>query len=61
MDLLADAIVFENPALYVGVGNVIAAILSWKRNKDILWAIVAFFFGWLYVIYWALTQDDYEG
>jgi hypothetical protein len=33
-------------------GSIIAAILSWKRNKDIAWAVVAAIFGWLYVIYW---------
>jgi hypothetical protein len=55
-----ESIVIENPLLYVGVGNVIAAILSWKRNQDFLWAVVAFLIGWLYVIYWLLTMDDHE-
>jgi len=55
-----ESIVVENPFLYAGVGNVIAAILSWKRNQDPLWAVVAFIVGWLYVIYWFLTMDDYD-
>jgi len=49
-------ITIENPLLYIGVGNVIAAILSWKRNKDSLWAVVAFLLGWLYVLYWVCTD-----
>lgn len=49
-------VVFENPVVYIGAGNIIAAILSYKRNKDFLWPIVAFFFGWAYVIYWALSE-----
>ena len=39
-------------------GAIVAAILSWKRNEDIGWAIVAAIFGWLYVIYWFLTTDE---
>jgi len=40
-----------------GIGSIIAAILSWKRNQDILWAVLAFIFGWLYIIYWLFTRD----
>ena len=35
----------------VGLGTIIAIVLSWSRNKSILWAIVHGFLGWLYVIY----------
>ena len=50
-------IAVENPAIYVGVGNVIAAILSWKRNSDPLWACLAFLIGWPYVIYFVITDE----
>lgn len=35
----------------VGLGNIIAVVVSWSRNKSILWAIVHGILGWLYVIY----------
>ncbi len=35
----------------VGLGTIIAVVVSWSRNKSILWAIVHGLLGWLYVIY----------
>jgi peptidoglycan/LPS O-acetylase OafA/YrhL len=35
----------------VGLGTVIAVVVSWNRNKSILWAIIHGILGWLYVIY----------
>jgi len=35
----------------VGLGTIIAVVISWSRNKSILWAIVHGILGWLYVIY----------
>jgi hypothetical protein len=35
----------------IGLGTIIAVVVSWSRNKSILWAIVHGFLGWLYVIY----------
>ena len=35
----------------VGLGTIIAVVISWSRNKSILWAIIHGIFGWLYVIY----------
>lgn len=40
----------------VGLGSVLAVVLSWDRNKSILLAIIHGFFSWLYVIYYALTR-----
>ena len=39
----------------VGLGTIVAVVISWSRNKSILWAIVHGVLGWLYVIYAALT------
>jgi hypothetical protein len=44
----------------VGLGSVIAAILSWERNKSILWAIISGLLSWLYVIYFAVTRKKEE-
>jgi hypothetical protein len=41
--------VFVGPG--VGLGTIIAVVISWSRNKSILWAIIHGILGWLYVIY----------
>jgi hypothetical protein len=40
-----------------GLGSVFAAILSFKRNDDILLAFIHALFGWMYVIWYAFTED----
>jgi hypothetical protein len=40
----------------VGLGTIIAVVVSWSRNKSILWAIVHGILGWLYVIYALLVK-----
>ena len=35
----------------LGIGNVIAAILSWTANHSIGWCIVHTLLGWFYVLY----------
>lgn len=35
----------------IGLGTIIAVVVSWGRNKSILWAIIHGLLGWLYVIY----------
>jgi hypothetical protein len=44
----------------LGLGSVLAVVLSWHRNKSILLAIVSGILSWLYVIYFALTRTDDE-
>lgn len=36
----------------IGIGTVIAIILSWTVNHSILWCILHGILGWIYVIYW---------
>jgi hypothetical protein len=40
----------------VGLGSILAIVLSWSRNQSILWAIIHACFGWLYVIYYAFSR-----
>jgi hypothetical protein len=40
----------------IGLGSALAVAISWSLHKSILWAIVQGFFGWFYVIYYALTR-----
>ena len=35
----------------VGLGTIIAVVVSWTRNKSILLAIIHGILGWFYVIY----------
>lgn len=35
----------------VGLGTIVAVVISWSRNKSILWAIIHGILGWFYVIY----------
>jgi hypothetical protein len=35
----------------IGLGTIIAVVVSWTRNKSILLAIIHGILGWLYVIY----------
>ncbi len=41
----------------IGLGSVIAVVISWDRNKSIGWAILHGIFGWFYVIYYAFNRD----
>jgi hypothetical protein len=40
----------------IGLGSAIAVTISWSLHKSILWAAIQGFFGWFYVIYYALTR-----
>ncbi len=44
----------------VELGSVLAVVCSWQRNRSILWAIVAAFISWIYVIYFAVTRHPDE-
>jgi hypothetical protein len=48
--------IFQIGPVVIGMGTIIAAVCSWSRNKSIAWMLVhAFLFGWIYVIFWAVT------
>lgn len=40
----------------IGIGTVVAAVLSWSANHSILWIIIHAFLGWIYVIYYILFK-----
>jgi hypothetical protein len=41
----------------VGLGSVIAVVISWHRNKSVLFAIIHGVFSWLYVIYYVIIRE----
>ncbi len=40
------------------IGGIVAIVLSWVVNHSVFWAILHFFCGWFYVIYWVLTKTE---
>jgi hypothetical protein len=44
----------------IGLGAVIAIVLSWHRNKSIFYAIIHGILSWFYVIYFHLTREENE-
>lgn len=40
----------------VGLGSVIAVVISWDRNHSIFYAAIHGIFGWLYVLYYAINR-----
>ena len=44
----------------IGLGTVIAVVCSWERHRSILWAIIAGWLSWFYVIWFALTRREDE-
>ncbi|WP_025124135.1 hypothetical protein [Myroides odoratimimus] len=63
MILITTSAFADSPSIKVWgggltLGSLIAVFLSWTRNKSILWAIVHFFLGWLYVIYYFFSNNS---
>ncbi len=44
----------------IGIGSAVAIVLSWHRNKSIVFAILHGILSWFYVIYFALTRNENE-
>ncbi len=40
----------------IGLGSALAMVLSWDRNRSILWAVLHGLFSWIYVIYFAISR-----
>lgn len=39
----------------IGLGKIVAVAMSLSRNGSLGWAVVHFFCGWFYVLYWLFT------
>ncbi len=60
MELLASQTNYVVTQSGISLGAALAMILSWQRNKSILFAIIHGIFSWLYVLYFALTRRENE-
>ena len=38
----------------IGIGNIIALVISWSVNHSIIWALIHGILGWLYIVYYVL-------
>ncbi|MCF8267418.1 MAG: hypothetical protein K9I69_04985 [Ignavibacteriales bacterium] len=43
----------------IGVGAVLAMIMSWTLKKSILWTLIHGLLGWFYVIWYLITKNDW--
>lgn len=41
----------KNYSIRIGIGAVIAVVVSWMTNYSILWCIIHGFCGWFYLLY----------
>ncbi|MDO6676462.1 hypothetical protein Q4517_13000 [Tenacibaculum sp. 1_MG-2023] len=53
-DLEFNGVIVKNG---LGLGTVIAVVISWDRNKSVLFAILHGLLGWLYVIYYFIVKE----
>lgn len=44
----------------IGLGSVLAVVVSWERNKSVLLAFIHGIFSWFYVLYFVLTRKPEE-
>ena len=44
----------------IGIGSVIAIVISWDRNKSVLYTLLHGILGWLYVIYFIVIRESEE-
>jgi hypothetical protein len=44
----------------IGLGSVLAVVVSWERNRSVLFAFLHGIFSWLYVLYFVLTRKPEE-
>ncbi len=44
----------------IGLGSVLAVVVSWERNKSVLLAFLHGIFSWLYVLYFVLSRKPEE-
>ena len=42
----------------IGIGSVIAIVVSWSIHKSIMWAILHGIFGWFYILYYMIVRKD---
>lgn len=40
----------------IGVGSLLAVLLSWTVNHSVVWAIIHGILNWFYVAYWVLFK-----
>lgn len=44
----------------IGLGSILAVVVSWERNKSVLLAFLHGILSWLYVCYFVITRKSEE-
>lgn len=44
----------------IGFGCALAIVLSWTTHQSLFWVLVHGVLGWLYVLYFLLTNDQWS-
>ena len=42
----------------IGLGSVIAIVISWENNKSVLFAIIHGILGWFYVVFYLFNRES---
>lgn len=48
---MGDVHHYHHGSTGIGIGTILAVVLSWMANHSVGWAIIHGIFGWFYVIY----------
>lgn len=43
--------------IFSSTGTILATLLSYRINNDIIWAIVHGFCSWFYIVYWIIFKS----
>lgn len=38
----------------IGIGNIIAIVISWSVNHSVIWALIHGLLSWIYIVYYVL-------
>lgn len=44
----------------IGIGTIIAIILSWTVNHSVFWCVVHALCSWFYVFYWLIAHGPWK-
>lgn len=53
--LMSRSVNVETTCCGIGIGNILAVVVSFSVNHSVLWAIFHGILGWFYVIYYMLA------
>jgi len=55
----SDTSVRMGASATIGLGSVLAVVMSWTANQAFIWAVIHGLLGWFYVIYYLIFRDGW--